>query len=600
MNDMAHLQAALVAIRSKDFDRANELLKGVLVRLPNNSDALQLLGMVRKAQGLAEEAIQLLRASLKAQPDQPHVLNNLANLLGQDEQIEAVSLYRKAIAFNPQYTDAIANLAGVLLLQQKSEEARAQFQAALEINPNHLQSLLGLAALQIQAAALPDAKVTVLKAIEQSSHNQRAFSLLGDILAAQEAWDQAVDAYGQALKLGKPTDGLWTAYGAALRYALRDQEAFEAFSSALALNPANVLAHRNLNALLWNYGHTDRYLDSYRTMLPLVPDSSDVRIAFIEDLLRHGEVAEAKALVTQLDEVAPFHRQLSFVRGRIASASGDLTEAGALFRRAIQDDPDNSEPRIWCIDNQLRVSNFLAAAELAEESLALFPDNQEILARLVTANRLGNLGDTQGLWNLDQFVQTIDLVPPNGRSVANFNGELAEYLRTLHVTTTSPVDQTLRGGTQTFGNLLGVDKSDIIQMLATMFRSTIECYIEQLPFDSNHPVSRRKQSDFEFAGSWSARLGANGFHTNHIHPKGWISSAYYVALPPETQDQQKKAGWFRLGQTNMHLGEDDIALKLIEPRVGRLILFPSYYWHGTTPFHDEAERLTVAFDVVPK
>jgi hypothetical protein len=29
------------------------------------------------------------------------------------------------------------------------------------------------------------------------------------------------------------------------------------------------------------------------------------------------------------------------------------------------------------------------------------------------------------------------------------------------------------------------------------------------------------------------------------------------------------------------------------------VLFPSLMWHGTTPFHDDAERLTIAFDVVP-
>ncbi|WP_414708827.1 putative 2OG-Fe(II) oxygenase, partial [Roseateles sp.] len=35
------------------------------------------------------------------------------------------------------------------------------------------------------------------------------------------------------------------------------------------------------------------------------------------------------------------------------------------------------------------------------------------------------------------------------------------------------------------------------------------------------------------------------------------------------------------------------------PRPGRLLLFPSYLWHGTLPFEDDAFRLTVAFDVVP-
>jgi len=37
---------------------------------------------------------------------------------------------------------------------------------------------------------------------------------------------------------------------------------------------------------------------------------------------------------------------------------------------------------------------------------------------------------------------------------------------------------------------------------------------------------------------------------------------------------------------------------LIEPKPGRLALFPSWMWHGTRPFA-EGERITVAFDVAP-
>ena len=30
-----------------------------------------------------------------------------------------------------------------------------------------------------------------------------------------------------------------------------------------------------------------------------------------------------------------------------------------------------------------------------------------------------------------------------------------------------------------------------------------------------------------------------------------------------------------------------------------LVLFPSYFWHGTVPFVSDQPRLTVAFDAVP-
>jgi hypothetical protein len=37
----------------------------------------------------------------------------------------------------------------------------------------------------------------------------------------------------------------------------------------------------------------------------------------------------------------------------------------------------------------------------------------------------------------------------------------------------------------------------------------------------------------------------------------------------------------------------------VRPEPGMLVLFPSYFWHGTVPFTSGQPRLTVAFDVVP-
>ncbi|HEV2043240.1 MAG TPA: putative 2OG-Fe(II) oxygenase [Sphingomicrobium sp.] len=42
------------------------------------------------------------------------------------------------------------------------------------------------------------------------------------------------------------------------------------------------------------------------------------------------------------------------------------------------------------------------------------------------------------------------------------------------------------------------------------------------------------------------------------------------------------------------------ARRVVEPRPGRLVLFPSYLWHGTIPFAAGAgDRLTAAFDFQP-
>jgi hypothetical protein len=76
---------------------------------------------------------------------------------------------------------------------------------------------------------------------------------------------------------------------------------------------------------------------------------------------------------------------------------------------------------------------------------------------------------------------------------------------------------------------------------------------------------------------------------------GWLSSALYIALPPDLGGADH-AGWLTLGEPQAELGIDLPPRRVIEPKPGRLALFPSWMWHGTRPF-GQGERITVAFDV---
>jgi hypothetical protein len=91
-----------------------------------------------------------------------------------------------------------------------------------------------------------------------------------------------------------------------------------------------------------------------------------------------------------------------------------------------------------------------------------------------------------------------------------------------------------------------------------------------------------------------------GFHVNHIHPNGWISSCYYVGVPDAVQDQTARQGWIKFGESGFtHLAEKNPARRAVQAVPGRLVLFPSYMWHGTVPFRGPTPRTTIAFDVVP-
>jgi hypothetical protein len=154
----------------------------------------------------------------------------------------------------------------------------------------------------------------------------------------------------------------------------------------------------------------------------------------------------------------------------------------------------------------------------------------------------------------------------------------------------------LRGGTQTIDNLLDAGLP-LVKMLRTQIQGAVGQYVAGLREDAGHPLLSRRSRSFKFLGSWSSRLHEKGFHINHLHPGGWISSCYYAEVPQIASDRTRKQGWIKFGEPSFGCGLE--ARHSIQPVPGRLVLFPSYMWHGTTPFYEGQSRTTVAFDVAP-
>ena len=172
----------------------------------------------------------------------------------------------------------------------------------------------------------------------------------------------------------------------------------------------------------------------------------------------------------------------------------------------------------------------------------------------------------------------------------------------MHKLVHEPLKQTLKNGTQTPGRLL-YKPHPVIQSLKASLSEVVQEHISSLPNDDTHPLLSRKSDRFVFAGSWSVKLKPEGFHVNHVHPAGWLSSAFYVNVPDFTKVEQKNelAGAIKFGESSLLLGGREKIERIIVPKAGTLALFPSYVWHGTIPFsgHEDDFRLTSPFDVIP-
>ena len=115
---------------------AESIYLDLLLKQPNDVDALHYLGVLRMRQGRRDEAIDFVKRALKLAPRNADAWNNLGNMLlaGNDEKA-AEFAYTSATNQKPDYAEAWYNLANLLRRQRRRDEAVNCYRRVLELNP---------------------------------------------------------------------------------------------------------------------------------------------------------------------------------------------------------------------------------------------------------------------------------------------------------------------------------------------------------------------------------------------------------------------------------------------------------------------------------
>lgn len=238
------------------------------------------------------------------------------------------------------------------------------------------------------------------------------------------------------------------------------------------------------------------------------------------------------------------------------------------------------------------------ALALAQQAVRLAPDDQGAWGWVATAARGMGHPAYGELYDYANLVRTWKIETPEGwPSLEAYLEALSSSLSRLHMTKAHPSDQSLRQGVQTRLDLRRSEDPTIKAFFHTIDRS-IRAHMAALGRGAD-PIRRRNTGSYEISGAWSVLLKPGGWHVDHFHPEGWLSSAFYVETPKAALDQGDRQGWIRFGQPPFATSPPQLAEHYVRPEPGMLVLFPSYMWHGTVPFTTNESRMTVAFDVVP-
>ena len=578
---------------------ALRILEVLLARTPDEPEVLQLIGMVLRSQGKHTEAEQYLRRSLRAAPDRAHVHSNLGNLLAhQQRHAEAIECYRSALAIAPDYADAWYNLGTVALRTGDANTARDALERVVAAQPGIAKAWAALGHAY-RALSNPDrSRHAYLQALRADARHRGAHHGLALLARQERELPTALQHIDRCLELSSTDAELHLSRGNILIDMGQHEAALRPIAALSSFDPTMSRLTRRSTTRSGSMAMLHSTWRATKARWSAVPAAVDLHVDLAHRLILLGRAAQAQRhLADQIAkgiESASMHHAL----GRALASQGEVAEAYGHVQHALALDP---QPRFRLDAARLCLIENHTAAALAHIDAVLksSPDDQVAIAyRGVCWRQVGDAREP-ALNDYSRYVRTFDLPAPRGySSIEDFNRDLAQALAHLHRAQQAPADQSLRGGTQTLDDLFAT-RLPLVDALRGKFEAAIGEYVRDLPAGDDHPLLRRKSVAFRFAGSWSVRLARTGHHVNHVHSQGWISSCYYVRVPQASADTTRQAGWLKLGETDLNLAHRERIGRMIQPREGMLVLFPSYMFHGTTPFDTDEERITVAFDVVP-
>lgn len=437
--------------------------------------------------------------------------------------------------------------------EQRLVEARAAFEAALRLNPASQFSVEGRARMAIH-----------LREEGALEHCRRA-------LAYHES-DPELQLQMIATAAGE------------LGHAV-----VPLLESHLGRYPEDVAAHELLADLRAQAGEGEGSTDSYLVALSQHPESLPLLKSYWSILSRSGRHADALRSMDANRAKIEGNRDFAMLEVAIAGHAGQIDRSGRLLE-TLDNRPDAQMARGL---HRLQSNQPHDAVKYLSTVIVGQPDNLEAWALLELAWRITS--DHRHEWLLGQprlwGPLQLELSAPQLK-------EIAVFLRGLHHAKAHPIGQSLRGGTQTSGQLFLRNEPEITLLIESLAASIRQFVGNLPPADPLHPLLKYRDSAMAFGPSWSVRFTGSGHHAAHFHPGGVLSSACYISVPETIADVEDKPGWLEIGRPPAELGLNLPPLATIEPKPGRLVLFPSFLFHGTRPFAG-GERLTVAFDLVP-
>ncbi|XP_068047020.1 protein O-mannosyl-transferase TMTC1 isoform X4 [Anomalospiza imberbis] len=343
---------------TKDVVEAKDYYRRALQLNPQHNRALFNLGNLLKSQGKKEEAVILLRDSIKYGPEFADAYSSLASLLAEQERLkEAEEVYKAGIENCPESSD-LHNNYGVFLVDTGSpERAMSHYRQAILLSPTHHVAMVNLGRLHRSLGQNKEAEVWYKRALKVS-RKAEILSPLGALYYNTGRYEEALQVYREAAALQPSNKDIRLALAQVLAMMGRTKEAEKMTNHILNEDAACLECYRLLSAIYSKQELYAKALEAIEKALQLKPKDPKV-------------ISE-----------------LFFTKGNQLREQNLLDKAFESYKRAVELNPDQAQAWMNMGGIEHIKGSYITARDYYEKALQLVPNSKLLKENLAKLDRL--------------------------------------------------------------------------------------------------------------------------------------------------------------------------------------------------------------------
>ncbi|XP_069484632.1 protein O-mannosyl-transferase TMTC1 [Ambystoma mexicanum] len=376
----------------KDQGRYDEAIfhyKTALRLYPRHASALNNLGTLTKN---ATEGEEYYRRALQISPQHNRALFNLGNLLkSQGKKEEAVALLRESIKFGQQFADAYSSLASLLAEQERFKEAEDVYQAGIENCPESSDLHNNYGVFLVDTGAPEKAMSHYQQAINLTSNHHVAMVNLGRLFRSLGENKEAEAWYKRALRITRNADIL-SPLGALYYNTGRHEEALQVYRESAALQPSNKETRLALAQVLAMIGQTK---EAEQMTTQIAAEEAGCLECYRLLSAIYSKLEHFNKAITAIDNALQLKpkdpkviSELYFSKGNQLREQNLLEEAFQNYKIAVEMNPDQAQAWMNMGGIEHIKGDYIAARRYYEKALTLVPNSKLLKENLAKLDRL--------------------------------------------------------------------------------------------------------------------------------------------------------------------------------------------------------------------